>query len=456
MLDTEPDLSDRLFSDFDFSNGAVAAVSGGSDSTALLFLLKHHLDRTLPAAKLLAVTIDHDLRPNSAAEAQAVARLCAEHGIAHRTLLWSDPKPSTGLPAAAREARYRLLAEAAEVEGIRVVVTGHTADDQAETVLMRQVRDQGDDQARDEGAHDDRGLAGMAPATLYDWRIWIARPLLGTRRAALRAMLERRGIGWIEDPTNVDQRFERPRMRIWLAGGDGEARFAQAIAKAGQAAAERAELGRRAAVLIGAFASRPASGLVRLDRDFANGEDIDAALYALRILLATIGGVSFLVDKARCRALFERLRSGTLCATLSRTVVDARRTGIFLHREARNLPAAVPAEDQALWDGRRRITLSDRPGGLVIAPVGRAAGKRSAPEGVPASVLRRALAAEPALWRGAEYLDFAGGAAATPMAIVPVVSPFARFLPSFDLLPAAAVATLIGAPPLPPLPLSRP
>ena len=172
------------------------------------------------------MTIDHDLRPNSAAEAQAVARLCAEHGIAHRTLLWSDPKPSTGLPAAAREARYRLLAEAAEVEGIRVVVTGHTADDQAETVLMRQVRDQGDDQARDEGAHDDRGLAGMAPATLYDWRIWIARPLLGTRRAALRAMLERRGIGWIEDPTNVDQRFERPRMRIWLAGGDGEARFA--------------------------------------------------------------------------------------------------------------------------------------------------------------------------------------------------------------------------------------
>ena len=456
MLDTEPDLSDRLFSDFDFSNGAVAAVSGGSDSTALLFLLKHHLERTLPAAKLLAVTIDHDLRPNSAAEAQAVARLCAEHGIAHRTLLWSDPKPSTGLPAAAREARYRLLAEAAEVEGIRVVVTGHTADDQAETVLMRQVRDQGDDQARDEGAHDDRGLAGMAPATLYDWRIWIARPLLGTRRAALRAMLERRGIGWIEDPTNVDQRFERPRMRIWLAGGDGEARFAQAIAKAGQAAAERAELGRRAAVLIGAFASRPVSGLVRLDRDFANGEDIDAALYALRILLATIGGVSFLVDKARCRALFERLRSGTLCATLSRTVVDARRTGIFLHREARNLPAAVPAEDQALWDGRRRITLSDRPGGLVIAPVGRSAGKRSATEGVPASVLRRALAAEPALWRGAEYLDFAGGAAATPMAIVPVVSPFARFLPSFDVLPAAAVAALIGAPPLPPLPLSRP
>ncbi|MDG4883628.1 tRNA lysidine(34) synthetase TilS [Mesorhizobium sp. WSM4884] len=446
MLDIEPDLSDRLFSDFDFSNGAVAAVSGGSDSTALLLLLKHHLGRTLPAAKLLAVTIDHALRPNSAAEAQAVARLCAEHGIAHRTLVWSGRKPSTGLPAAAREARYRLLAEAAKAEGIRVVVTGHTADDQAETVLMRQVRDR--------GTHDDRGLAGMAPATLYDWRIWIARPLLGTRRAALREMLKRRGIGWTEDPTNADQRFERPRMRISLAGGDGEVRFEQAIAKAGQAAAERAELGRRAAVLIGAFASRPASGLIRLDRAFADDEDGEAAHYALRILLATVGGVSFLADEARCRALFERLRSGTLCATLSRTVVDARRTGIFLHREARNLPAAVPAQDQALWDGRRRITLSDRPGGLVIAPVGAVAARRSAPEGdVPASLMRRALAAEPALWRDGERLDSAGGGGAPPpMATVPVVSPFASFLPSFDLKPAAVVAKLIGAPPLPPLP----
>ncbi|RWA70161.1 tRNA lysidine(34) synthetase TilS [Mesorhizobium sp.] len=456
MLDTEPDLSDRLFSDYDFSNGAVAAVSGGSDSTALLFLLKHYLDRILPAARLLAVTIDHDLRPGSAAEAQAVARLCAENGIAHRTLVWSGPKPSTSVPAAAREARYRLLAEAAKAEGIRLVLTGHTADDQAETVLMRQARNEAarDGEAGDEGAREGiRGLAGMAPATLHDWRTWIGRPLLGTRRAALRDMLKRRGIGWIEDPTNVDQRFERPRLRITLAGGDGEARFAQAIAKAGQAAAEREELGRRAAALIGTFASRPASGLIRLDRDFATGEDHETAVYALRILLATIGGVSFLVDEARCRALYRRLRSETLCATLSRTVVDARRTGIFLYREARNLPA-VPAENQALWDGRRRITLSDRSGGLVIAPVGSAAAKRFAQEGdVPASVLRRALAAEPALWRGGERLDFAdGGTAPPPMATVAVVSPFARFLPSFDLEPAAAVAALIGAPPLPPLP----
>ncbi|WP_275429821.1 ATP-binding protein, partial [Enterobacter hormaechei] len=88
---------------------------------------------------------------------------------------WSGRKPSSGLPAAAREARYRLLAEAAQAEGIGVILTGHTADDQAETVLMRQARQEGrnveagGDEARDDG----RGLAGMAPATLHDWRTWI-------------------------------------------------------------------------------------------------------------------------------------------------------------------------------------------------------------------------------------------------------------------------------------------
>jgi tRNA(Ile)-lysidine synthase len=421
-LETEPDLSD--FSQIDFTNGAVAAVSGGSDSTALLLLLKDHLDRNAPAAKLLAVTIDHALRPGAAAEAQAVARLCAGRGIAHRIMVWSGRKPSTGLPAAAREARYRLLAEAARAEGIGLILTGHTADDQAETVLMRQARDNGarDNGARDNGARDDgRGLAGMAPATLYDWRIWIARPLLGTRRAALREVLRRANVGWAEDPTNEDEAFERPRIRAALADGNGAQRMGDAMALAARAAVERERLGHRAAALIRGFASRPAGGLIRLDPGFATTGDEPAAVYALRILLATIGGVAFLPDKARSEALLDRLRAGLscatpscatpscatpFCATLSRTVVDARRAGIFLRRETRNLPPAVPAVDNALWDGRRRITLGDMPGAFLIAPLGAAhAAKRAiAEDGTPPSLVRAALAAEPALWRSSENL----------------------------------------------------
>ncbi|TIP80336.1 MAG: tRNA lysidine(34) synthetase TilS [Mesorhizobium sp.] len=447
MLETEPDLSG--FSQIDFTNGAVAAVSGGSDSTALLLLLKDHLDRTAPATKLLAVTIDHGLRPGSAAEAQAVARLCAGRGIAHRILVWSGRKPSTGLPAVAREARYRLLAEAAQAEGIGLILTGHTADDQAETVLMRHARGY---RAREEG----RGLAGMAPATLYDWRIWIARPLLGTRRAALREVLRRANVGWAEDPTNEDEAFERPRIRAALADSNGAQRVEDAVALAARAAVEREQLGHRAAALIRGFASSPADGLIRLDPGFATAGDEPAAVYALRILLATVGGVAFLPDQARSEALLDRLRAAPFCATLSRTVVDARRAGIFLRRETRNLPPAAPAVDNALWDGRRRIKFGDEPGALLIAPLGaaRAAKLAIAVDGTPPSLVRAALAAEPMLWRAGDCLGECSGSAQDspvlpPTAAYPVVAPFARFLPSFDLAPAGTVAALIGAPRLP-------
>ncbi|PAQ05834.1 tRNA lysidine(34) synthetase TilS [Mesorhizobium temperatum] len=450
MLETEPDLS--VFSQIDFTNGAVAAVSGGSDSTALLLLLKDHLDRTAPATKLLAVTIDHGLRPGSAAEAQAVARLCAGRGVAHRILVWSGRKPSTGLPAAAREARYRLLAEAAQAEGIGLILTGHTADDQAETVLMRHARGNG---AREER----RGLAGMAPATLYDWRIWIARPLLGTRRAALREFLRRANVGWAEDPTNEDEAFERPRIRAALADGNGAQRVEDAVALAARAAVEREQLGHRAAALIRGFASSPADGLIRLDPGFATAGDEPAAVYALRILLATVGGVAFLPDQVRSEALLNRLRTPPFCATLSRTVVDARRAGIFLRRETRNLPPAAPAVDNALWDGRRRITLGDEPGAFLIAPLGaaRAAKLAIAEDGTPPSLVRAALAAEPVLWRSSEHLgesvSLAQDRPVLPrMAVCAVVAPFARFLPSFDLAPAGTVAALIGAPLLPATP----
>lgn len=456
MLDTEPDLSD--FSTIDFSNGAVAAVSGGSDSTALLLLLKAHLDRSAPTARLLAVTIDHGLRPEAAAEAHAVAKLCAERGIMHRTLNWSGAKPSTGLPAAAREARYRLLAEAAQALGIGVIVTGHTADDQAETVLMRAARNDGHEPGETAG----RGLAGMAPATLYDWRIWIARPLLGVRRAALRAFLRREHVGWADDPTNTDAHFERPRIRSVLGEDRSGQRFAEAIGLARRAAAEREQLGRRAAGLIGEFASRPAKGLIRLDPGLVKADDADAAVYALRVLLAATGGVALLPDQARSEALLEQMRAGPLCATLSRTVVDSRRTGIFLYRESRDLPPAAPLA-VGLWDGRRRvteaeaITLGDRSGALLIAPLGAAAAAKAiAGNGAPPSLVRAALAAEPALWRGGECLGFAGDATTVPAnALSPAVTPFARFLPCFDLALAGAIAELTGAPPVPALPSSR-
>ena len=422
---------------FDFSGGVVAAVSGGSDSTALLLLLKSHLDRRYPGARLLAVTVDHALRPGSAAEAEAVARLCAARGIAHRSLTWFGPKPATGIPAAAREARYRLLAEAAQETGIRLIATGHTADDQAETVWMRQARS---------GAPDAGGLAGMAPATLYDGATWIVRPLLDARRETLRDVLRGMDTGWIEDPTNSDIRFERPRLRKALAGDD--ARVGEVLAMAGRVAVRREELARRAARVAKAHASRPSPGLVRLDPAFAHAHDRTAAVHLLRVLLAVTGGVPFLPAKEAAAALFAGLATGGTRATLSRCVVDARRSGIYLHREGRGLPTLQAVEGE-VWDGRYRITFDDDGSDLVIVRRDAAAGEKNPidPGAAPAGLARAASAAEPSVLRGA------GGEKSS---LEPVMAPWRLFLPSFDLPLASVVASLIGAAAIPDPPFSGP
>src|SRR3984893_10263146 len=135
--------ADELFADLAAEPALVLAVSGGPDSTALMFLAAHWRSRRNPAPRLCAVTIDHGLRPEARREAAAVKRLAEKLGVAHRTMRWSGPKPSTGLQEKARAARYRLLHAAARAAKARCVLTAHTLDDQAETVLFRMARGSG-------------------------------------------------------------------------------------------------------------------------------------------------------------------------------------------------------------------------------------------------------------------------------------------------------------------------
>ncbi len=418
----------------------VAAVSGGGDSLALLFLLRDFLAARPDAPRIVAVTVDHGLRPGSAAEADAVAALCAGHGIPHRTLCWRD-RPKAGLAAAAREARYRLLAQAADTAETDIVMVGHTRDDQAETVWMRRARVVGCADGQDGGG---RGEAGMAPLTLYDWRIWLLRPLLGVGRAELRAWLRRRGIEWSDDPTNEDTRHERVRARRALAGA-GECEAARLTRRAADAGRERSERSTRAADLVGAHATRPAPGLLRLGPDFLRHAEEPAALDALRVLLALAGGREHLPDEGRSAALLRHLAQVRGRANLSRCVVDSRGAGIFLYREHRTLPAAAEAES-GVWDGRFTINKQELPPRSVIAPFGAATAEQmpAPPPDVPASIARAALFAEPALWAGPKCLGHA--AEAGEGACVARVAPWARFLPGFDLAVADVAAALVGAP----------
>ena len=409
--------------------GVVAAVSGGGDSLALLFLLKAHIDLHAPHTRLIAATVDHRLRPASGAEARSVALLCARHGIAHRILEWEGAKPATGVLAAAREARYRLLADAAREAGADLVLTGHTLDDQAETVAMRQAR-------RDGG----EGLSGIAPATLFRENVWFCRPLLDRRRQALRDWLSRQGIGWIDDPSNEDPAYERVRVRSRLSGAEIET----LARNAGEAGRVREALAGEAGRLIDAFASRPAAGLLRLDPRLLEGAP-DAALLALRALLALAGGTPHLPDRVRALALAGRLAGPPMRATLSRAVIDARADAIWIRREARDLPSIALTREPVVWDGRWRLS-STAEAGVSVRPGGR---MEEIP-GIPRGLLRAAAAAEPGIFIGGE---FAGHVVeGVGVSAVPVVAPHEDYLPSFDLALSGALRRLLVLPPLPPLP----
>ncbi|HEY0912010.1 MAG TPA: tRNA lysidine(34) synthetase TilS [Bradyrhizobium sp.] len=220
----------RLFADWKAVPALVLAISGGPDSVALMWLAARWRRAMRCGPRLVAVTVDHGLRAESAREANAVKRLARSLGLAHHTLRWTGAKPKTGLPAAARSARYRLLARAAQDHGATHVLTAHTRDDQAETLLMRMLRGSGI-----------AGLAAMARQTPRDG-VLLARPFLNVSKGRLIATLAKANIAFADDPTNRDSYFTRPRLRALMPalaaeGGDARnlARLASRLARANAA-----------------------------------------------------------------------------------------------------------------------------------------------------------------------------------------------------------------------------
>jgi tRNA(Ile)-lysidine synthase len=219
-----------LFADWKHAPGLVLAVSGGPDSIALMWLAARWRGALSRGPRLLAVTVDHGLRTEAAREAREVKRLARRLGVSHRTVRWTGEKPTSGVPAAARAARYRLLATVARQSGASHILTAHTRDDQAETLLMRLLRGSGIS-----------GLAAMARESEREG-VLIARPFLNISKSQLVATLGKAKIGYADDPTNRDTRFTRPRIRsliegLGAEGGDARnlARLASRLARANAA-----------------------------------------------------------------------------------------------------------------------------------------------------------------------------------------------------------------------------
>lgn len=342
-----------LFGGLEDLRGLVLAVSGGADSTALLVIgarwAKGLRKRRKRAPKLLAVTVDHGLRPQAKHEAAAVKRLARSLGVTHRTVRWRGAKPKTALQETARIARYRLLAEAAKRAGYEHILTAHTLDDQAETVLFRLARGSGL-----------TGLAGMAHASAVPIgagaAIFLVRPLLPVSKARLLATLKAANVAHSEDPSNQDPRFTRPRLRALMPHLAHEGLDARCLARLA-ARMRRAEATVEFAVAAARSALAPGPWREGAPIAFAS-EQFDGlpAEVGLRLLGRAVGhaGNEGPVELGKLEELYQALRTSgaPLRRTLAGALVTLRGGRLVVER-------APPRREQtARGAGNRRFTKS--------------------------------------------------------------------------------------------------
>ncbi|WEX89270.1 tRNA lysidine(34) synthetase TilS [Sinorhizobium garamanticum] len=404
----------------------LAAVSGGSDSKGLLVALHSAIgngDRE--GFSLAACTIDHGLRPESAEEAAAVAAFCAELGIPHLVRRWQGDKPQTGIQAAARQKRYELLADAAAALDADCIATGHTRDDQLETIAMRRARGEG----------YGPGGAGMASTMLYGRRIWVLRPFLGLSRADIRGFLTARGVEWFDDPSNANPRFERVRVRSELKGS-------QEAPIAPWSAAQRAASSARAAALIESHVRVHETIVAEVELAQAGNMNDADWRRALLSVAAVLGGRNHLPGHATIERISGFLQKGMPGRmTAGGVVYDRRPNGLYLYREARSLSACViDPGATSVWDGRFNVTNGERHPVVVTAPQQDSQwNQRLIDAGLPPGVAKRAARAAPQI--APAQAEIAGSIRAKVECRIAL---YDTFLPGFDRTMADAVALLFG------------
>ncbi|PZN97034.1 MAG: tRNA lysidine(34) synthetase TilS [Alphaproteobacteria bacterium] len=351
-------------------------LSGGSDSLALLKLATDWGRRN--GRRILAMTVDHGLNTDSPRWTAFARDVALAGGADWQGLRWEGPKPTTGLPAAARRARHTLLANAARAAGARVILLGHTADDVAEGDWMRA-----------EGSTLGR-VREWSPSPVWpEGRgLMLLRPMLEVRRPALRHWLAAQGAGWIDDPGNEDVRVARSRARRFLLplgeGGPRSGTDGGRLCPSAQAAVPNCDTASptagvrpspfRLADRYAPGGSSPlpsGEGVLSFDRTLSTS--------TLAAALVSVGGSERMPRGDRLAALATRLTTGdtftaTLCGARFQASPDhlqiTREAGEFMRRPPPDIPLTPGIE--AVWDGRWAITV-DEPGWTVTAVAGRMA-----------------------------------------------------------------------------------
>lgn len=334
----------------------LVALSGGGDSVALLHLLAAELG----ARRLRAAIVDHALREGSSIDADRAKGFAAALGVPAEILTVRWEEGGSRAQQAAREARYRVICAHARSADLNTIVAAHTADDQAETVLMRAAN-----------GSTWRGLAGIAPFAFAP--IWpdgrglaLARPLLSVRREPLRAYLREQRAAWIEDPANINPKFERVRVRARLRDLEAEGADPARLVHLASRLRARADQLDRAALQLIACAADP--GLVTPICRATWTAPHEVRCRALSALIAAAGGASREPSWGDVEALEQRImgdgyrgetHSGVEFAPTKGGVTLQRERGAVLGR-ADGAPPLSPltliANEEAIWDGRLGVT----------------------------------------------------------------------------------------------------
>ena len=367
MTDATPVTADEFarrmdaFAPFEPRPAIAAAVSGGPDSLALTLLLADWA--AARGGRVLAITVDHGLRPEASDEARWVAAVLAARGIDHRIVGWQGDRPERVRQEHARAERYDRLRAICEQDGILHLALGHHRADRAETVLLRL-----------KGRSRLDGLAGMAHQREMP-ELRLIRPLIDLPKARLQASLAARGLGWVDDPTNRNP----DHLRVQLRGVMPQlARDGLTIERINTLAgalgtARRTVEAAQDALLARAVVLQPA-GFARLDAAAwaaARPEVGDGAL--ARVLLA-VGGAIFPPRGGRLERLAAELRDGlSATRTLGGCQIIPRKHAILVVREwERVAPATLEPGEFAVIDGRFEVRLSPTvPGPAVVRPLGR-------------------------------------------------------------------------------------
>jgi tRNA(Ile)-lysidine synthase len=330
------------------------ATSGGADSMALLLLAQGWAKER--GGSVTALTVDHNLRPESAEEALRVKRWCEARGIEHHILSWQPEGITSSIQEEARTARYQLLSRWCREQHVLHLLTGHHQGDQAETLLFRLGRGSGLD-----------GLASM-PLVSASGGVRLIRPLLDSSKKNLESWLKEIGQDWVRDPSNFNTHYMRPWLRTQLTPPLVE----HAALIAGRFGEVRSQMEHNAAKRMAEACVVFPQGFGIIDQEAWRGMEPDYALRTLSNMFQTIGGLEYAPRTKKLERLFQEMQEGmvthrTFASCVLHYQPTKKRYRITREDSAIAPPLFLEKEVSLLWDRRFSVSFSgDGPATLTV------------------------------------------------------------------------------------------